>query len=310
MNTNTKDGRIDRPLGLLAGWGRFPIEIAEQLKEQGRSVVCVGLRGHADPELANICDVFRPLGIARVGGQIRFFKRHGVREAIMAGKIFKAKLIYHRFGWFHHFPDWRCIRAFYPYFVTGSRDRKDDTLLGAVVSEFAKDDIAFRPATDLVPQLLIEQGQWSGPPLTSFQQQDIAFGWQIAKELGRLDVGQSVAVKGLSCLAVEAVEGTDACIRRAGELCAQGGFVVVKVAKPQQDMRFDVPTIGTGTLETMRAAGGSVLAVEADKTIIVDRDAVLSLANRWKIRIVAVRHGQVDRLVSSSGSSKPARRSA
>ena len=282
----------EAPIGLLAGWGRFPIEVAEGIKARGGRIVCLGIRDHADPELESLCDVFQPTGVAKIGSQIRFFRRHGVKEAIMAGKVFKARLMYQRLGWlgwFHFLPDWRCIRTFYPYFVTGSRDRKDDTLLSAVVNEFAKDNIVFRPATDLVPDLLLTQGQWSGSPLTNAQIRDVAFGWEIAKQLGKLDVGQSVAVKGQNCLAVEAVEGTDACIRRAGSLCAQGDFVVVKVAKPQQDMRFDVPTIGVGTLETMRDAGASVLAVEAGKTIIVDRPRVIELASQWGLRVVALR---------------------
>ncbi|HHK40973.1 MAG TPA: LpxI family protein [Planctomycetaceae bacterium] len=299
MEINGRVVRQDESLavvGLLAGWGMLPLEVAASLKARGARIVCAALKGHADTKLADLCDHYRVFGIARLGAQIRFFRRYGVRHATMAGKVFKAQLMYHRWGWLHYLPDWRCVRAFYPYFVTGSRDRKDDSLLGAVVNEFAKDGIMFQPATDLVPELLLAEGHWAGPPLTAAQIRDIAFGWQIAKELGRLDIGQSVAVKGQSCLAVEAIEGTDACIRRAGELCAQGGFVVVKVAKPQQDMRFDVPTIGLGTLETMRQAGATVLAVEADRTIIVERTRVLKRARQWGIRLVAVHHGDASQL--------------
>lgn len=293
----------ESPVGLLAGWGELPIEVAQRIRAQGRRVIGIGIKGHADERLAAVCDVFRYMGIARLGAHVRFFRRHGVTTATMAGKVFKAKLMFNRWGWVRYLPDWRCIRAFYPYFVTFRRDRKDDTLLGAVVSEFAKDGIAFKPATSLAPGLLLEQGHWSGPKLSSREEKDIAFAWEIAKELGRLDIGQSVAVKGLACLAVEAVEGTDACIRRAGDLCAQGGFVVVKVAKPQQDMRFDVPTIGIGTIESLRGAGGAVLAVEADRTIIVDRTSVFSLADRYGIRLVAVRDGDAADLPDLRGSS-------
>jgi len=292
------------PIGLLAGWGEFPLEVARSLKSQGHPLICIGLRGHADPELQKICDIFRWAGIARIGSQIRFFRRHGVQEAIMAGKVFKARLMYHRFGWLHLVPDLRCLRAFYPYFISGTRDRKDDTLLKAVVDEYAKDNIAFRPASEMVPALLLDEGHWSGPPLSESQAKDVAFGWEIAKTLGRLDIGQSVAVKSQSCLAVEAVEGTDACIHRAGELCSQGGFVIIKVAKPQQDMRFDVPTIGVGTLESMRAAGATLLVVEAEKTIIVDRDRVFKLARQWGISILAIRKGQ------AFGLNSPAKESA
>jgi hypothetical protein len=123
---------------------------------------------------------------------------------------------------------------------------------------------------------------------TTAQQQDIEFGWRLAKEMGRLDVGQSVAVKDRSPLAVEAVEGTDQCIRRAGSLCEAGGFTIVKVAKPQQDMRFDVPTIGLGTLESLVAAGGHVLAIEAGRTIIIDEAQVVAFANQHKLVVVAL----------------------
>ena len=128
----------------------------------------------------------------------------------------------------------------------------------------------------------------AGKPLSDGQMKDIEFGWELASEMGRLDIGQSVCVKGRAVLAVEAVEGTDECIRRAGELCPSGGFTVVKVAKPQQDMRFDVPAVGLGTIETMAAAGGRVLAIEANKTILLDRDEIVLAANNHGIQIVAL----------------------
>ena len=133
---------------------------------------------------------------------------------------------------------------FLPHFWTRKKDCRDDSLLRAIVDEFAAEGIRFAPATDYAPELLVGQGQLTRRGPTAWQQKDIEFGWKMAKEMGRLDIGQSVAVKDQAVLAVEAVEGTDECIRRAGELCRAGGFTVVKVAKPQQDMRFDVPTIG------------------------------------------------------------------
>ncbi len=287
-----------KTMGLLAGWGQYPIEVAHALKRQGYTVHCQGVKGHAAPELATICDSFRYVGIAKLGHQIRYFRRRGVRHATMAGKIFKERLIYHRWGWLHHLPDWECCRTFYPHFVTKTRDRKDDTLLTAVVDLFARHEIMFAPATDFAPELLVTPGTLSGTDPTAMQWKDIRFGWNVAKEMGRLDVGQTVAVKGLSTVAVEAVEGTDECIRRAGLLCPQGGFTVVKVAKPNQDMRFDVPTIGIGTLRTMARAGGRVLAVEARKTIIVDQAQVARFARQSRITLIAVdaaRWRQTDR---------------
>ena len=143
------------------------------------------------------------------------------------------------------------------------------------------------PATDFAPQLLAPEGQLTRRGPTVSELQDIEFGWSLAKEMGRLDIGQCVAVKGRAVIAVEAVEGTDACIRRAGQLCPQGGFTVVKVAKPQQDMRFDVPTIGLGTIESLIAAGARVLAIEAGKTIIVDRDNLIAQANQNGLAIIS-----------------------
>jgi len=291
VNSTFSDPCQTSPFGLVAGWGRFPVVVAEALKRQGYRVVCLGIKGHADEaNLRRLCDDYQEVGMAKLGAALRYFARHKVSQATMAGKFFKVKL-FERFGWVGHFPDWRCIRAFYPHFITRTKDRRDDSLLTTVVESFAAEGIHFAPATDFAPELLVKFGQLSGT-LASAQKQDIEFGWRIAKEIGRLDVGQSVAVKGRAVLAVEAIEGTDECIRRAGQLCPLGGFTVVKVAKPQQDMRFDVPTIGVGTLETLLKAGGRVLAVEAGKTIILDEPEVLRFANAHKLTLVAVDEGR------------------
>jgi hypothetical protein len=186
-----------------------------------------------------------------------------------------------------HLPDWQAIKTFWPHFIGHRADRKDDTLLGTLVDAFARGGIDFRPATDFAPELLVKNGALTARRPTAAERADVEFGWRLAKEMGRLDVGQSVAVKGRAVLAVEAIEGTDECIRRAGALCTAGGFTVVKVAKPQQDMRFDVPTIGLGTLETMVAAGAAVLAIEADKTILLDEPQVIAFADRHRLAIVA-----------------------
>ncbi|MHB1033665.1 MAG: LpxI family protein [Pirellulales bacterium] len=280
--------RDDRPkMGLLAGWGRFPIVVAGALRRQGYRTYCLGVAGHADPLLAELCDEFRWIGLARLGAAIRYFRRRGVTEATMAGKVHKV-VLFQPWVWLRHLPDGRAIRAFYSHFLTTRKDRKDDTLLGTLVTEFAADGITFGPATDYAPELLVRHGQLTRRGPNASQWKDIEFGWQLAKELGRLDVGQSVAVKGRAALALEAVEGTDECIRRAGALCRAGGFTVVKVAKPRQDMRFDVPTIGLGTLETMVAAGGRVLAIEAGRTIVIDEPDLIDYANRNKLVLVAL----------------------
>ena len=288
-----KTTRLDRAhhaprrLGMIAGWGRYPIVVAEALKRQGYALYCLGVAGEADSALGRICDDFRWSGMGKFRRAVRYFRRHGVTEATMVGKVHKT-LLFQPWLWVRHFPDLRTIRMFIPHFLTRRKDCRDDTLLGMIADEFASEGIHFKPATGYVPELLLGEGQLSDRAPSAWQQKDIRFGWMIAKEMGRLDIGQSVAVKDQAVLAVEAIEGTDECIRRAGSLCGAGGFTVVKVAKPQQDMRFDVPTIGLGTLESMVQARAKVLAVEAGRTIIVDHAQVIEVANRNKLVIVSM----------------------
>ncbi|MCI0357552.1 MAG: UDP-2,3-diacylglucosamine diphosphatase LpxI [Planctomycetaceae bacterium] len=300
MNLNSEILNPKSKIGLVAGWGRFPIVVAQSLKALGYEVHCVGLAGHADPGLAEICDSHVECGVARMGQHVRYFRSHGVTQATLAGKLFKDKLLFGRWGWLSLVPDLTTIRAFFPVFIQRKQDRRDDTLLTVVVDAFARCGITMAPATDFTPDLLAKAGRLTRRGPTAGEQLDITFGWGLAKAIGRLDIGQSVAVKGRAVIAVEAVEGTDACIRRAGELCPQGGFTVVKVAKPQQDMRFDVPTIGIGTIESLMAAGASVLAVEAGKTIVVDRDEVVALADKHGLAIVALDSG--NQAVAAPGS--------
>ncbi|MHB8902850.1 MAG: LpxI family protein [Thermoguttaceae bacterium] len=284
----------DRPrrVGLLAGWGRYPVLIAEALRAQGCEVYCLGVPNHADPQLAEICTDFRLCGLARFGRASRYMRRHGVNRATMAGKVFKH-LLFQPYFILRQMPDLKTSRAFIHHFFTRRKDCKDDTLMSVVVNLFESEGIHLCPATDFAPELLVKQGLLTRRTVTAAQQLDIQLGWQVAKQIGGLDIGQSVAVKNQTILAVEAVEGTDRCIQRAGELCRSGGFTVVKVAKPQQDMRFDVPTIGLKTLETMVAAGATVLAVEAGRTILLDQDDVVAFANRHKLTIVALDPSQM-----------------
>lgn len=279
-------------IGLIAGWGRFPILVAEALQQQGRRVHCIGLHGHADPALADVCYRYVNKGLTRIGSHISWFQKQKIEIATMAGKLQK-KLMFNPVNWLFNLPDWTCIKTFYPHFITRSADCKDDTLLTAVVNVFAKGGVHAVPATDLVPELLLKKGILGARQPSSFLSKDIEFGWSIAKEMGRLDIGQSIVVKSQAVVAVEAVEGTDECIKRAGELCQVGGFTVVKVAKPQQDMRFDVPTIGLQTLQTIAAAGGKALVVEAEKTIILDEPAVIDFANRHGIVVAAYSESDV-----------------
>lgn len=271
------------PIGLLAGSGRFPVVFAEKARSLGIPVVCVGLRYEATPNLATMVDRFYWAGIARLGRVIRCFKREGVERLVMAGKVTKA-VIHTPWRWLQLMPDWRMIRFWYN---RSRRDNRDDSLLLGIIDEFARDGLIFSSALELCPELLVNAGHLTRRLPNAREETDIQFGWELAKEMGRLDVGQSVSVKERAVLSVEAIEGTDRAIARAGELCPAGGFVVVKVAKPQQDMRFDVPTIGCSTIESMHRAGGKVLAIEAGKTIVIDQPETVALANRYGIAIVA-----------------------
>lgn len=290
MSTNKR-------IGLLAAWGRYPVLVAETLRRQGYHVSCIGVADLADPALRDICQDFQWVGWCGLGRAIRFFQRCDVQQATMAGKFPKA-LIYQPRVWCRHLPDWKFIKTFYHYFITHKRDSKDDTLLGVLADAFAADGITFHPATDFAPELLVKPGQIAGRPPSASQQADIAFGWDIAKLMGGLDIGQSICVKDRAVIAVEAIEGTDACILRAGEHCKTGGFTIVKVAKPQQDMRFDVPTVGVRTLRTMLAAGASVLAIEGDRTILLDDDEFRQFAARHKLSVLALNNRQVSEVAA------------
>jgi DUF1009 family protein len=237
--------------------------------------------------LREICQDFEWIGWCSLGRAIRYFRRCGVEQATMAGKFHKT-VIYQPGVWWRHWPDWKFIKTFYHYLITHKRDNKDDTLLGVLADAFGAEGITFQPATDFAPDLLVKPGQIAGRPPSTSQHADIQFGWDIAKLMGGLDIGQSICVKDRAVLAVEAIEGTDACILRAGELCKKGGFTVVKVAKPQQDMRFDVPTVGVRTLRTMVAAGASVLAIEGGRTILLDDDEFRKFASQHKVSVIAL----------------------
>jgi DUF1009 family protein len=275
----------DSPIGLLAGWGRFPITFADKARSLGLPVVCVGLRGEASPELVPLVKRFYWTRPTQLGRMIRLFQREGVEQIVMAGKVHKANLLHQPWKLFTLLPDWRTICWWY---FRARRDNRDDTLLLSVIDEFGRDGLRFESALTFCPELLVNPGVLTRRAPSPREERDIAFGWELAKEMGRLDVGQSVAVKERAVLAVEAIEGTDRAILRAGELCRAGGFVVVKVAKPQQDMRFDVPTIGCTTVESLHRAGGRVLAIEAGKTIVLDQAQTLTLADRYGITIVAL----------------------
>lgn len=276
------------PVGLIAGWGRFPICVAEKLKALGHPVHCVAITGHAGDELNDICESVLWSGVGRFGGHLRYFKRNDVAHVTMAGKLFKSDLLYSGSVWIRHTPDWTCIKTFWPCLFGARRDARDDRLLGAVIDTYENHAMKICSATDLAPELLAKTGQLTRRKPSSVIQSDISAGWQIAKTMGGLDIGQAITIKDGTIIAVEAIEGTDACIARTGELCRRGGWTLVKVSKPDQDMRFDVPTIGPQTIQRVHEAGGAAIAIEADKTILLDSEETIQLADRLGIALVAM----------------------
>jgi DUF1009 family protein len=277
-------------IGLLAGSGRFPILFAEAAKRQGLKVACVGIRYEAPEVLAELCDSYQVVGVTKLGGMIRAFKKQGAGRIVMAGKVTK-NVMYTPMRIVRLWPDYRMFRMWYGALRA---DKRDDSILLGVIAEFEKDGMSFASALDYCPELLVKKGILTRRKPTDAEWKDVEFGWGLAKEMGRLDVGQSVAVKEQAAIAVEAIEGTDRCIERAGILCRAGGWTLVKVAKPQQDMRFDVPTVGVSTIENLHKAKAKVLAIEADKTIVIDQPEVIALADRYGLAIVAVEADDVN----------------
>jgi DUF1009 family protein len=265
-----------KKLGLIAGNGKFPLIFAEEAKRAGYSVVAVAHRGETDEGIARAVDEVHWIYVGQLGKIVRVFQRAGVTEAVMAGGIRKVEL----FGNFR--PDFRGAR-----FLARLRSREDDLLLRGIADELARDGIRILESTLCLPQILTRDGVMTKRAPRGEEWEDIRLGFRTAKEIGRLGIGQTVIVKNQVILAVEAVEGTDAAIRRGGAL-AQSGCVVVKVSKPQQDLRFDVPAVGVGTVNSLHEVGGAVLAVEAGKTILLEKEDLLRQADAYGIAVVGV----------------------
>lgn len=270
-------------IGLIAGYGKFPILFAGNAASRGVKVVAFGIRYEASPELALHVEKMHWVGVAQVGRLIKLMKSEGITRAVMAGKVRKTWM-YTPFRIIRLMPDLRTVRLWF----RRVKDRKDDTLLGAVANELASEGITLESSLLYCKDLLAVEGVMAGKTPTDLQADDILFGWKLARAMGGLDVGQSVAVKEKAVLAVEAIEGTDEAIRRAGSLGGRG-FTVVKVSKPRQDVRFDVPAIGADTVRTMAQAGGAVLAVEAGSTLILGVKETVGLAEELGVTLVGLR---------------------
>ena len=275
-------------IGLVAGWGNYPIEVARSLKVQGATVVVAAIAGHASAELKAHADQFATFGVAKMGSHHRYFRRHGVQRVVLAGKIFKHLILFGPLGYISALPDLTTIRTFVPHFISRRQDGRDDTLLCAVADFYAAAGMPVEPGTRYAPHLIAEAGVLTRRQPDFAARKDIEFGWSIAKAMGGLDIGQAVTVRDQTVLAVEAIEGTDACIARTGELCRKGGFTLIKVAKPQQDERFDLPTVGPHTIRSLAEAGGAAVVIEEGRTILIDREETLELADRLGVCVVSL----------------------
>jgi DUF1009 family protein len=266
-------------LGLIAGQGAFPLTIARSARRRGQKLACVALRDMADPAIEKEVDAITWIHLGEAAAGIGFLREAGVSEAVMAGKVPKAVI-------FERGPEDLRYDGTAERVMQGLRDRKDDTIMIAIADFLEQAGIRLLPQWSLSPELLVGPGPLGSLAPSEAQRGDIAFGFEVAKAMGELDIGQTVVVKDRAVLAVEAIEGTDAAIRRGGGFAP--GACVVKVEKPGQDARFDVPAIGLATLDSMREAGAAVLAFEAGKTIVLSREDLVARADAEGVVIVGV----------------------
>lgn len=270
-------------LGLIAGAGRLPFLVAAGAKQAGLRVICVGLGNSPDYCLADEVDAFYRAGVARPGAWIRRLKKHGVTNAIMVGRVAKKKL-FTPWRIVRFLPDWRGLRIYY-WRLRGT-SKLSHKLLAALADELASGGIVLEDSTMYCKEHLATKGVMTAKAPHSSASADIEFGWEMVKKLSDLGIGQAIAVKEQEVIAVEAMEGTAAMIERAGRLCESGKWTLLKAAKPDQDMRFDVPCVGPETIRNLAQNGSRCLVVEADRTIIIDKPETVALANKLGIAIL------------------------
>ena len=260
--------------GMIAGNGQFPFLVLDGARKQGVSVAVVAVKDETDQRIESAADDVTWVSVGQLGKMIAFFKKHGVSKAIMAGQVKHVQIFS------GSLPDVRMLKMLW-----NLPRRNTDALIGGVADEMAKEGIELIDSTYFIRENLASKGLMSRRRPSDIELGNIEYGLHVAGEIARLDLGQTIVVRASACVAVEAMEGTDATIRRAGEL-AKGKLTVVKTAKPDQDMRFDVPVVGVPTIETMIAAGATCLSITAGKTLIFDREAFLALADRNSIAVV------------------------
>ena len=272
-----------KKIGLIAGVGRLPVEFARAARGMGVHVIGIGVLPEVDPELAQVAQSYEYVNIAKLDRIFKLLKREKVTEITLLGKINKELVYAHK-----ELPDLRVLKIF-----SRLKNFSDDTLTLALVDELAAEGISVLDQTELLRPLMPPPGVLSKRQPTEAELADMRFGLNMAKKIGGLDIGQTVVVKNRAIMAVEAIEGTDACIRRGGQL-GRGGVTVAKSAKPQQDMRFDVPGIGPDTIDSMIQAGAVALVIEAGRTLVVDREKMLEKADQHGISIVAMSGDEVN----------------
>jgi len=266
-------------LGIIAGNGRYPFLLAREARAAGVGrLVAAAFEKETDPKLAEEVDEITWLRVGQLGKLCKYFQEQAVPSAIMAGQIAPGNLFDLR-------PDLKALMV-----LATLKERNAESIFGAIAGELAKAGTELLPATTFMEAHLAPVGHFAGPAPGKRVAEEIAFGYRIAKETSRLDIGQTVVVKKGTVLAVEAFEGTDAAARRGGEL-GKGGAVLVKVSKPNQDFRFDVPVFGERTLEVARDSGIAVLACEARKTLLLDKEALREKAAAWKLSLVGIDPG-------------------
>lgn len=264
-------------IGLLAGAGKLPVECAKAARAMGMEIAAVALLPETDKALADVVSDYAEISIGHIDAILSHLKEKGVKKVTMIGKVTKELLFSGKIQ-----PDARMLQL-----IMGLPDRNDDTIMMMFVRELASAGIEAVDQTALIRALMPAKGTISKREPTAEEKADMEYGFGVAKELGRLDIGQTVVVKHAAVMALEAIEGTDACIRRGGEL-ARGDAVVVKTAKPAQDDRFDVPSVGAQTIRSMAESGCKALAIEAGRTLLVEREVVLALAEEHGITIAAI----------------------
>ena len=262
-------------LGIIAGNGVYPRLLADAARKAGvKKIITAGFTGETDPALGQHVDLIEWMRVGQLNRLLKFFRAQDIHHAVMAGQIAPKNLFDLR-------PDWKALML-----LGKLKQRNAESIFTAIAGELAKVNVDLLPATTFLEDSLAAPGVIAGMKLSRNEEDDVDLGWKIAKEIARLDIGQTVLVRDGTVVAVEALEGTNDAIRRGGELARSGG-VMVKVAKANQDMRFDVPVIGVETIRIAAEARLRVIAVEAEKTLLLERDAIVDLANRSKISIVA-----------------------